>query len=163
MTEAIKLAVCLPTRGGQLDAHHAGMWLNVGYTLADNREHFDLVYFGNIEAPHAYVARNIAVATSLAAGADFLLLVDADAYYCGQHDDALNDAAGVDILRMIRDAWKRGAAAVATPLGDPFLAVNLAWIREHDPEPPWFGGSTTSFAKEVIIDERILPRRSERP
>jgi hypothetical protein len=226
----IKLAIALPAYGSHVDVGHAGMWMNFGSALSDNRETFDLVFFGSVDTNPVGDARNLCVQGGLDAGADWVLMVDADTYYRGQHDDAVNDGAGLDILRMVKDAQALGAAMVGAPvrargweghehtvwmerqahftvnvrlqiralpeefvgkivectrIGGAFIAINLRWLNDHMPEPPWFVhepimvgpradrlkayGEDLSFCDRVriaggkiFVDGRILPKHAMR-
>lgn len=118
LVKQLKIGVVLPAYGGKLDVGHAGMWLQFGYALADNRERFDLVLFSHIDANPVADARNLAIEEGLNVGADWVMMIDSDTYYRGENDDPINDSAGADILRMISEADKLGpdVAMVGAPV-----------------------------------------------
>lgn len=109
-TEPLKLAIGLPVYTGQITAFAQRMWLSLGATLASSTR-FQYVGTTLIETCGIDVARNRLVASAHQQGADWLLMIDADTW----HDD------GFDILTMVSDADRAGAAVVAAqvPKRDP--------------------------------------------
>ncbi len=97
--KVIKIAVALPAFGSQLDVGHAGTWLSFGHGLAANDKGFELVAFGDFDCNPVADARNLAVAHALLAGADWLLMVDADVSHRGPAEDI--PTGGYDLLEMI--------------------------------------------------------------
>lgn len=223
----IKLAVGLPAYGEKIDKSHAGMWLSFGHALAANEDQFDLVGFNEVDGNPVADSRNRIIWDAYAAEADWVLMCDSDTYYRGENDDCLNDGAGLQILQMIKDADRAGAAVVGAPvrarrfpgfartvwmmdkisrapsgrptmsvadeacyagqlvecarIGGAFLAINLNWLKEKMPDPPWFThepimqgprferlhcyGEDVGFCDSVkikggkiFVDGRIFPR-----
>lgn len=194
----IKLAVCLPAYGGKICVEQAGTWMSFGFTLAASEERFDLVLFGQTDMNPVADARNAAVDAALRAGADWLLMLDADTFYSGEDPDDV-PTGGLQLLEMVsagqrlhelaneppriyvpafadrpppvgvamigapvisrgwtpprRTLWvddDRGVPQVAeeeayagkvvevSRLGAACVAVNLGWLRDAWPDPPWY-------------------------
>jgi hypothetical protein len=183
----IKLAVAIPAYGGQVDAGHCGTFLSLGHALAASEDRWDLVSWQVLDCNPVAVARNIAMAGALAAGADWLLMLDADTTCEGPRDDV--PTGGYFLLEMISSGQRLrelegkiaavGAAVASRRHGRPMVwvedseipgsftecatggglreisriatacvAVNLGWIRDCWPDPPWF---THAFSHKSIV------------
>lgn len=115
----IRLGIGLPHYGGSMVTASVDMWMSMGMALATTKR-FDLCWRTRLDVCGIEHARNQLMAAALAAGVDWLLMVDADTW--------VDDAS--DVLQAISDADKVDAnvMAVATPqraLGDeqPHLMV----------------------------------------
>lgn len=95
----IKIAVSIPAYGGKIDVGQAGMWASFGHALAANEDTHELVSWGYTDCNPVADARNVAVEAGLRAGADWLLMIDADTYHEGPEDDV--PTGGYQLLDMI--------------------------------------------------------------
>lgn len=102
----LKLGIDLPAYGGTVSAEHAKMWLDVGMTLSESSQRFQLNLFGFQDVCGVDRARNQAVTAAVTAGCDWLLMIDADTWV----DD------GRDLLVMISEADRADAAVVVAPV-----------------------------------------------
>lgn len=105
MSDKIRLGIGLPAYGGRLAMWHMDMWLSMGYALATNEERFQLVFRDLVDVCGVEVARNKLFDQAMGAKVDWLLMVDADTW----HPD------GFEILQLISNADRAGAAVVALP------------------------------------------------
>lgn len=110
----IQLGVGLPAYGSKLDVGHAAMWVGFGAALASSSERFALRMFAHYHVNGIALCRNTIVYDAIQAGCDWVLMVDADTFHAAKAD-AIGDA-GVDILQMIIDAHRHGAAVVGAPV-----------------------------------------------
>lgn len=124
----IKLGIGLPAYGSKLDVGHAAMWLGLGAALLDARDKITLTWFSEYHINGIDLCRNTIVYDAMAAGCDWVFMIDADTFHhsagSGGIADAIGDA-GVDIIQMIRDAdrgqyphWT-GDRHVLTPVAMP--------------------------------------------
>ena len=110
----IRLAVIVPAYGGNITAEHARMWVEFGNVVGASSETFRLTTFGHLDMQPIDRARNMAVAQAMVRDSTWLLMVDADTWV-EPGKDSLEDA-GVQLLRMIADANRRGAVIVSAPV-----------------------------------------------
>jgi len=124
----INLGIGLPCYGSKLDVGHAAMWLGLGVALASTKDKFTLRMMSDYHIQPIDLARNTIIHDAASAGCDWVLMVDADTFHSGaQHDHSRGmhncDACelgigdvGVDILQMIMDGDRAGAAAIGAPV-----------------------------------------------
>jgi hypothetical protein len=108
----LKIAFGLPAYGGKVSAEHTLMFLELGHTLALSHERFQLAGWFMIDNCGIEKARNRLLREALDAGADWLLMIDADTWAVNNGDED----AGVQLLRMISQADKEGATIVGAPV-----------------------------------------------
>lgn len=111
----LKLALGIPAYGGTISANHARMWLAVGRALSMFGARFELVMIGHVDTNGVQRARNRLVAEAMKAGAQWLLMLDADTWV-EAHNDNNPTAAGYALLRMISDAAQARIAVVSAPV-----------------------------------------------
>jgi len=156
----LRLAIGIPAYGGYISMHHARMWMEFGNTLGGSHERFELVAFDTADINGVDQARNYLFARSVTAGADWLLMVDADTWVepSGQDQQAGTDA-GFLLLRMLSDADRWGASVVVAPVarrqativGDYEQMIYKAQMqREHfmDEGAPYVFGKLLPFKPE---------------
>lgn len=142
MTQPTKLAVGIPAYGDALTAHHARMWMEFGNTIGNNHERWRLSMFSTVDVNPIDKARNMLLAQAILTESDWLLMIDADTWIEGYGDED----AGFQILRMIADAQRKGAAIVCAPVcprasekGDPrvmvYRTVSRTLLVDSDPPP----------------------------
>lgn len=102
----IKLGFGLPAYGGKIAMQAAEMWLSLGNTLAASEARFEMRMLSLVDTCGIDVARNRLVEEALEKGCNWLLMIDADTW----HPD------GFDILRMVSEADRAGAAVVVAPV-----------------------------------------------
>jgi hypothetical protein len=138
----IKLGVGIPAYGSSLDVGHAGMWLALGVALVQSQEKFQLASFANYHINGVDLCRNTMMFDAIDAGCDWLLMVDADTYhYAGL--EAIGDN-GVDVLQMVMDGERAGAAAIGAPVRVRGKSTYIYNIRPPDgkdlpPDDVWRG------------------------
>jgi hypothetical protein len=149
----IKLAVALPAFGGNLDVGHAGTWLSFGHALAANDSKFELVAFGDYDCNPVADARNMAVSAAAVAGADWLLMVDADVSHHGPADDI--PSGGYDLLEMVASGERLSGltggqvAAIGAAVTSRRDFKRMAWVEKDGVyEHLWGGlGKVTEVAR----------------
>lgn len=104
----IKLAIGLPAYGGRVSAEHTRMFLELGHTLATSEARFSLASWNMVDVCGIDIARNMLLGEAHRASADWLLMIDSDTWVIGVGDDS----AGFQLLRMISEADRIGAAIV---------------------------------------------------
>lgn len=123
----LHLAIGIPAYGGQITAHQARMWLEFGNTLGGSTERFNLVACDFYDVNGIDQARNLMLARAVELNADWLLMIDADTWVePSALDRQAQSDAGFLLLRMISDADRRNAAAVAAPVVRRRLAPSEA-------------------------------------
>lgn len=112
----IRLAIGIPAYGGSVSAEHIKMWTELGFVLANSSERFALVSHGYVDINGIDNARNHLLQVATEARADWLLMIDADTWVeaYGSGPDEMD--AGFQILRMLSEADRAGAAIVAAPV-----------------------------------------------
>lgn len=105
-TNCIKLGVGSPAYGRTVASRHNRMWREFGHALALSPERFFLLYDNDVDVCGVDVARNTLIEESISVGCDWMLMVDADSWV---HE-------GRDLLSMISQADRAGAAVVAAPV-----------------------------------------------
>jgi len=108
----LKLAIGIPAYGGRVVAEHARMFLEIGHTLALSHGRFHLVSSGYLDVCRVDRARNELLFAAVRAHADWLLMIDADTWVVSAGDED----AGYQLLRMISEADRAGAAIVGAPV-----------------------------------------------
>lgn len=113
MSKVINLAIGIPSYGGMLSNFHARQWLEFGSTLGGSAERFRLVAFMTADINPVDRARNWLLANAMTAGADWLLMVDADTWVQSWASlDGTSEDAGFQLLRMISEADRVGTTIV---------------------------------------------------
>lgn len=112
MSKQLRLAVQFLAYGGQISAHHARMWLELGAAMIGSEARFALASFGFVDLNPVDKARNFALALAFNSKADWLLMVDADTWVESDGEDD----AGFQLLRMISEADHAGAVVVVAPV-----------------------------------------------
>lgn len=105
----IKLGIGIPAYGSKLDVGHAAMWLGLGAALWQANDKVTLTMFNEYHINGIDLCRNTIVYDAMAAGCDWVLMIDADTFHRSTGTDGIADAigdAGVDIIQMIRDAQR---------------------------------------------------------
>ncbi len=101
----IKLVLATPAYRRQVDVEHVAQ--GIGLRLAcDQDGRFEFHGFSFADSYALDWARNRLLQGALATGADWLLTIDADTYH----------RRAPDVLRMIGDGDKQGAAVIAAPV-----------------------------------------------
>jgi hypothetical protein len=114
----IRLACGVHMFGETVDMGHCAMWLELGHALASNTETFAFDAIVTMPlSPPAY-ARNALVEDALTGGSDWLLQVDSDVFW---------DGDGTDILQMVKDADRKGAALIGAEV----------FSRDREPGGVW--------------------------
>lgn len=111
----LKLAIGLPAYGSHLDVGHAAMWLGVGAALLQAHDKVELQMFTEYHINGIDLCRNTIVYDAIAAGCDWVFMIDADTFHRTTGKDGVADAigdAGVDIIQMIRDADRCQAVVI---------------------------------------------------
>jgi len=108
----IRLGIGFPAYGGQITAHHAKMFMELGAQLMGSQR-FEIVWFGFVDKNGVDHARNYLIAQAMMAGADWLFSVDADTWVEGYGKDEEYVDAGFQVMRMISEADHAGAAMVS--------------------------------------------------
>lgn len=152
----LKLAIGLPAYGGQVSAHHARMWLELGNVLGASSDRFQLIGFNYLDMNPIDRARNFLLADAMRRGADWLFMIDADTWIVGdQHEDA-----GFQLLRMISDAERREAAIVMAPVMarqvDPTKRTVMAYrvAGEANPSIDSVDGRGQGHTPITLADEK---------
>lgn len=131
----LKLFIGIPAYGGFVRSETTKMWLELGASLADARHRFVLAGFLVIDTQPIDRARNFLVAHAMTAGADWLLMIDADTWVetVATHDIAVTDDAGFQLLRMISEADKAGVTVVGAPVQRRGReGLNVAGVDLHE-------------------------------
>ena len=125
---SVKLAIGIPAYGGHIDMHAAGMYLSLGFALADYDTieiYPEILYTNLCPVDHA---RNVIMQRALTVEADWLLTIDADVF----HDEG---AGGYDV----RDTGLDGGYALLDMLlagerGGAAVIGAAVWQRATKPE-----------------------------
>ncbi len=110
--QQIRLAVGVPAYGGEVTVQHGRMWTEFGNVIGASDGRFRMTMFGFVDVNPIDRARNQLLAQAMLHTSTWLLMVDADTWAEG--DDI--DDAGVQLLRMVSDAARRGAVLVGAPV-----------------------------------------------
>jgi hypothetical protein len=108
----LKLAICSPAYGGQINAAQARMWTEIGNAVGASSERFRLTMFGFVDVNPVDRARNQALAHAMLHSSDWLFSIDADTWI----EHSADEDAGFQMLRMISDADRAGAVLVSAPV-----------------------------------------------
>jgi hypothetical protein len=111
-SQRIDLAIALIAYGGQVTSNQALMWLTLGSSLQDRRR-FRLIQSNTWDINPVDRARNVALASAMAADADWLLMLDADVF---AQRGLSGQSGGWALLNMIDDADAAGFDVVAAPV-----------------------------------------------
>lgn len=156
----IKVGIGIPSFDSTVDVGHAGMWLSFGSALAYNEERFELVYFKAKSISNIDIVRNELTQEALDANCDWLVMVDADNFIDDGSDLLRMIRAADDRNALSHDVAMIGMPVVCrgednpinvhgghnrvgnlsecAHIGSAIIAMNLNWLREHWPTPPWF-------------------------
>lgn len=104
----INLAVAVMAYGGQITVYQAFTWAGLGSALRD-APNLKLIGFQHWDINPVDRARNMALASAMAYGADWLLMIDADVF-------VPSPTAGKVLINMITDAAEAGFDVVAAPV-----------------------------------------------
>lgn len=131
----LRLAIGIPAYGGSISMHHARMWMEFGNTLGGSHERFELVAFDTADINGVDQARNYLFARAVTAGADWLLMVDADTWVepTGTDQQAGTDA-GFLLLRMLSEADRSDASVVVAPVNRRLGSSAALAAHEHTRE-----------------------------
>lgn len=182
----IKVGVGIPAFNSTVDAGHIGMWLSFGSALAYNETRFELVYFSAISVSNVDIVRNKLTHAALEAGCDWFIMVDADNYIedgsallrmIRVADDRNNESHDIAMIGMpvvcrseghpvnVHGSHNRvGNVSEATRIGSAIIAINLNWLREHWPTPPWFvtipeeGSHKAKVGEDFYFCDSVLSR-----
>lgn len=140
----IQLGIGVPAYGGRVVTGHVHMWLTLGHTLAVSSARFALRYRGLVDVCGVDVARNELCEGAIAAGCDWLLMVDADTW--------VED--GTSLLQMISTADRQGADVAVGPVlqrgsDEPHL---MAYVHELSDD-----GFVRRPLAPSLLDGRVVP------
>lgn len=152
----LRLSIAIMAYGGQITSKHAMMWLELGSLLTQSRERFTLINFDHWDVNPVDKARNLALQTAFQLKSDWLFMIDADTFVEGYDDED----AGFQILRMISDADRAGAALVAAPVMRRAVSMadsNFSMVYKLDPDNKH--ADAAGLAPVPIHDEgrRLVP------
>lgn len=132
----ISLAIGTPAYGGHIDREHAGMWFSLGFAMRDTQAVI-LPTLGPLtpDVQPTCQARNRLLKQAIEARADWLLSIDADVV----HDGGGELNGGYDLIQMVLDGQRRGAAIIGAAVpqrsGDPHLmAYKETTASGYDPD-----------------------------
>jgi len=156
----VKLAIGIPAYGGKVSMGHVFQGCQLAWAFSKNMLASPLVL--SVDTASVDKARNILVARTRDAGADWLLMCDADTYCpkppaifemlkTGINRGAAvigapvkmrkrpgyNVSAGEGFEPLAEDTW-RGRVVEVERIGTAFTAVNLQWLVANWPDSPWF-------------------------
>lgn len=120
----IKLGIALPCYGSKLDIGHAAMWIGVGAALLQAQDKVTLHWMADYHINGIDLCRNVALYDALAAGCDWVFMIDADTYHRSMGENGQCDAigdAGVDIVQMVRDADRQQVPVLDAATGEYVL------------------------------------------
>ncbi len=129
----IKLAIISPIYGGYVRAEHQSMMLTLGNILGGSPERFALAAIGFVDRNPVDHARNECVEKAIAAGANWLLMIDADTWII----DEGTDDAGFQLATMISDADRAGATIVIAPVRRRGVGGEDHGLMVYDGGRPW--------------------------
>lgn len=182
----MKLAIGCPAYRGQVDVNHIPQVVSI--FASQLAVHNRVSWGGFFSADSACVAhaRNHLVYGAMGAGADWLLMVDADTY-CVPEGARVHPA-----IPMLLTAEAHGAAVIAAPvqrrrsksyncslkladtwvlvekqdfegkvieadrLGTAYMAIDLNWLRSKWSSPPWFTMDFPKRGEPAWIGEDFL-------
>jgi hypothetical protein len=113
----IKLMVGIPAYGGRVVSQHAGMWFSLGQESAE-REDISITSIMTVDANGIDRVRNRIVGEAMAAGNDWLLMIDADTW--------VNGNAGDSLLSMLQLGLQR-----ATVVGAPVMRRGVEGLNAY--------------------------------
>lgn len=156
----MRLAIGMPIRAGFIHAGHTFTFFSFGAACAAE-EGLQVVNFQALDQGERTL--DSFVRQALESEVEVLFLVHPDYYLA---PSARNSDVGSGVLRMIRTLRDEGAAAIAAAgpdalgklgfrplkdakpelgkifevdrLGHGMMAIDIEWLREHWPNPPWF-------------------------
>lgn len=172
----MKLALGVPAYAHIIDDGQFPMWVALGVACAERG--VPIVSAEPYSYCHVDESRNVLTQGALAAGADVLLMVDADVYVepeaapglvalaalCERPEVAMAGAAvprrelGTPNVYRIEDgatrfcSWEALAGRISQVdcVGAALVAISLDWLRTHWPEPPWFSTHRIPDAEGVL-------------
>lgn len=144
MIKQLKIAVGLPHYQGKSSFEHCRMWLEFGAVLNESSERFRLVSFATVDECGIDRARNKCVKHALEAGADWLLMLDADTWV----------SDGGDLLQMISDADRAGLTIVGAAVPRRTTGSGLTFMVYDSPKPGEFVSLTPAgiLARDAFMD-----------
>lgn len=123
--DRLRLFVGIPTLNGSTNAAHSKMWMSLGRALSARGDEFGFAGLQEIDIQPMDRARNVLLAYANTAEADWLLMVDPDAWVL--NDDESGTPAGEQLLNMIDEADQIGAAVVGAPIISPYDGSFNCW------------------------------------
>lgn len=148
----LRLAIGIMAYGGQVSAYHPMMWLELGSLLSQSHQRFSLGAFSHWDINPVDRARNFALQAAIQVQADWLLMVDADTFVQGYDDED----AGFQILRMISDADRLGAAVVAAPVMRRMTEADRRSDADNFPMVYRHGREVTVYKGAVPSDDNMI-------
>jgi len=112
----VKVAFGIPAYRRSVDVGHFETGLALGMTMAQLGKRFELVGLVTVESCSIDYARNEMLHLALKAGADWLLMMDADTFHGHYKGKVLKRNPAMDILYMLEEGTKRDAAVIAAPV-----------------------------------------------
>lgn len=134
----LKLFIGIPAYGGFVRSETIKMWLELGQSIAEAGDRFELIGLLVIDTQPIDRARNFLVAHAMQANADWLLMVDADTWVESVLMPDGIETAGFQLLRMISQADRVGVTVVGAPVqrrGRDGLNVAGVDVHELDTTP----------------------------
>lgn len=112
----LKLFIGVPAYGGFVRSETIKMWLELGRSIAEAGDRFELIGIANLDTQPIDRARNFLVAHAMQANADWLLMIDADTWVESITMPDGIETAGFQLLRMISQADRANVAVVGAPV-----------------------------------------------
>lgn len=112
----LKLFIGVPAYGGFVRSETIKMWLELGRSIAEAGDRFELTGILVIDTQPIDRARNFLVAHAMEANADWLLMIDADTWVESVDMPDGIETAGFQLLRMISQADRASVAVVGAPV-----------------------------------------------
>jgi hypothetical protein len=109
VSNPIKLAVGIPAYGGYVSAEQTRMWTEFGNIAGASNERIRITMFAVADCQPVDRARNMLLAQAMCHSSDWLLMIDADTWVKADKEDD----AGFQLVRMISDGERAGAALVS--------------------------------------------------
>lgn len=156
----MRLAIGMPIGSGYIHAGHTFTFFSFGAACSGEKD-LDVVNFQALDAGERTL--NLYIRNALESEVDVLLIVHPD-HFLPPTPNAAH--AGTSILQMIHTMREANAAVIAAAgparnrqlnfqpvqgvkaapgevfevdrAGHGLMAINVGWIRQHWPEPPWF-------------------------
>ena len=104
----LSVLVGIPAYGGLARAEQTAMWFELGHAFATAEDRFRFAGIKLIDSQPIDRVRNLLIAEARQRQVDWLLMIDTDVWIDGTDEEP----AGYQLLRMISEADRRGAAIV---------------------------------------------------